>query len=52
MLDLFVANGICDSTLTLSWTDLRLLLEKSGVKKGTIYEIKWYLAKKDVNRED
>ena len=52
MLDLFVANGIRDSTLTLPWTDLRLLLEKSGVKKGTIYEIKWYLAKKDVDRED
>ena len=40
---LFTKIGIKDRTLLLHWSQLRKLLEESGVKKGQLYEIKNYL---------
>ena len=50
--DVFTANGIRDSTLSLPWPELRAVLEESGIKKGTCYEIKVFLRRheKDVQQ--
>ena len=45
--DVFTANGIRDSTLSLPWPELRVVLEESGIKKGTCYEIKVFLCRRE-----
>ena len=44
LMEAFILNGIQDTSLVLSWSDMRSLLEESGIKRGPIYEIKVYLS--------